>query len=483
PQNSETIYFLSDQKGNVNLYRYELRDLTYSQVTRFKRSIKEFDLNSINDEFTFLMLDGGIERIYLDKQFDLRQTNFTAFTPRQNILQARALVKRLETREQEKKQAAQQQAEQQPEKDPLLPDSLMAKDETPIVKEPTQSDAKTDKTDEYKDADDFVFEEEAKFKNESLSFLSILGNLESEPTVVGPLKYAPRFNMDNITTSFVIDPIRNFGIQLEAGMSDLLENHKLYGGVMFTPNLSQGDLFGEYNYLKHRVDFKLRVDRKVITFNPQETTLAQRYSLNSVSFGASYPFNNALRFSISPFYTFTNFTNLEQNFVIGTQSPTGFAPNSREDYIGFKSELVFDNTKILALNLYNGTRGKIQFSNYSSASNARNSFSRLMVDLRHYQRIHRELTFATRVYYNGFYGNNEQFNLLGGVDNWVFRGGDPVRPEGDRSVPPNYPFILNNNVDNSNILFTDVVTNLRGYDFGRLFGTQAFLFNAELRFP
>ena len=159
PQNSETIFFLSDQKGNSNLYRYSLRDSTYNQVTNFNKSIKEFDLNSVNDEFTFLMLEGGIERIFLDKQFDLLKSNFTPFTPRQNVLQARALVKRINERNQQRDEVAQKNVKKV-QKDPLLPDSLMAIEER-IVKDTTSK-----KDDSYVDADDFVFEEEAKFKNE-----------------------------------------------------------------------------------------------------------------------------------------------------------------------------------------------------------------------------------------------------------------------------------------------------------------------------
>lgn len=477
PQNSETIFFLSDQKGNSNLYRYSLRDSTYNQVTNFNKSIIEFDLNGVNDEFTFLMLDGGVKRIFLDKQFDLLKSNFTTFTPRQNVLQARALVKRISERN--------QQSEVTPEKpvvkvqkDPLLPDSLLAKEE-PII-----TDTASTKDDSYVDADDFVFEEEAKFKNESLSFLSILGNLEAEPTVIGPLKYSPRFSMDNITTSFVIDPVRNFGILLEAGMSDLLENHKLYGGMLFMTNFRNGDLFGEYQYLKHRVDFKLRFDRKVILFdlNPEQS-LAQKYSLNSITFGASYPINNALRVSFNPFFAFTNFSNLERNFVIGNPGQVQFAPNDTQNYGGFKSEVVFDNTKIYALNLYEGTRGKLSFSSFTGLTDIDKSFTNVTFDLRNYKRLHREITFATRLFYNGFFGKNKQNNLLGGVDNWIFRGDDPVRLEDDRSVPPNYPFILRNETDNSGILFSEVVSNLRGFNFGRLFGSNVLLFNAELRFP
>ncbi len=475
PQNDRTIFYLTDQKGNTNLYRYSLDDSTSSQVTKFENSIKEFDLNGVNDEFTFLMLDDGLERIFLDKEFDLRMDNFTPYTFRQNVMQARALVKRIEDRAQ--KAAEKEKVDVSVEKDPLLPDSLLAKEDVAV----TEAD---DSQEDFIDADDFVFEEDAQFKNESLSFLSILSNLESEPTVVGPLKYEPRFNIDNITTSFVIDPIRNFGIQLEAGLSDLLENHKLYGGVLFMTNFRNGDIFGEYQYLKHRVDFKVRADRKVIQFfDPSINTLAQKYSLNTITLGASYPINNAARISINPFLAFSNFTNQEQSLVAGIPPPSNFAPNSTNGFAGFKAEFVFDNTKIYGLNLYEGTRIKVKFSNYAGVSDPNTSFSKFLVDFRYYKRIHREITFATRVFFNGYSGRNRQYNLLGGVDNVLFRGQEPVRREEDSDTQPNYPFILSNQVDNSNILFSEIVTNLRGYNYGRLFGTNSLLVNTELRFP
>ena len=42
---------------------------------------------------------------------------------------------------------------------------------------------------------------------------------------------------------------------------------------------------------------------------------------------------------------------------------------------------------------------------------------------------------------------------------------------------------MSNARDNSNILFSKFVTNLRGFDYNELYGTNALVFNAELRLP
>ncbi len=474
PQNSENIFYLSDQKGIVNLFRYQLRDSTFIQVTSFDKSIREYDLNSINDEFTFLMLDKGVLKVFFDKQFDLTKSTFTPQSLRQDVIQAKFLVDRLDSRAQEAEEV---------KKDPLLPDSLMA------VEQPVDSAGLINVTDsavndQYIDADNFEFEEEERFKNESLSFLSSFRNLESEPTIVGPLKYHPRFSMNNIVTSFVIDPIRNFGILLEGEMNDMLENHKFYGGVLFMTDFLNGDVFGEYQFLKHRVDLNVRFDRNVYAFNEApETDLVQKYILNKLTFGASYPFSNSFRFSVNPFFANTEFRNLEHN-AVSNQTPANYAQDSKAFYSGVSTELVFDNTKTHGLNLHEGTRGKLQFQSYNSLSDPSKNFSKLRLDVRNYFRVHREITFATRLNYGKFFGASRQHFLMGGMLNWPFSD-EPIKSQaevGSKGVTSSYPFILRDEKDNSNLLFTEIAP-LRGYSYGELYGSSVLTFNAELRFP
>ena len=255
-----------------------------------------------------------------------------------------------------------------------------------------------------------------------------------------------------------------------------LENHRLNGGVLTTTDFRSGQIYGEYQYLKYWMDFHVRFDRNVyILQGSQEDDLIQKYTLNRIEVGAALPLTNTFRFEFSPFYASTDFKNLQWEAVINANTGTVLAPDNRVEYGGFRGAMVIDNTIEKGFNIYQGTRGLIEFENYLGISDFQKSFSRLNVDLRHYQKLHRELTLAGRVFYGRSMGSNKQNYLLGGMNNWLFNKYE------DQGV--NDPMLLANSKDNSDILFTQFVTNLRGFDYNELFGTNAVVFNAELRWP
>jgi outer membrane protein assembly factor BamA len=135
---------------------------------------------------------------------------------------------------------------------------------------------------------------------------------------------------------------------------------------------------------------------------------------------------------------------------------------------------VFDNTLVSGFKNFEGTRARATFTHHQGISDADLSFSNIEVDVRHYQKIWRDITFATRVFYGNFFGRNTQNYLLGGTSNWLFNQID--RPE------ENDPLAINRNVDNSNILFAEFV-DLRGFNFNKFQGTDVLTFTAELRLP
>ena len=50
------LYYISDQKGISNLYRYSFRDSVHTQITNFDRSIISYDLHFDPDMLTYIML-------------------------------------------------------------------------------------------------------------------------------------------------------------------------------------------------------------------------------------------------------------------------------------------------------------------------------------------------------------------------------------------------------------------------------------------
>jgi len=480
-KNQNEIFYLSDQKGITNLYKYSLRDSTFVQVSDFHYSIIDYDLAFNNpDKLSFMMLDEGRPKVFVESPYDLNRRIFTPQTGRQRLQQARFIAARLPQRK---------KPEPEPIPEPEIEltdiDSLVLPDSFFFEEEPEKDEVVLDKPkdDGLIDTDNYVFEEDVKAAFRPESFFSSYRKLERESRVIGPQPYDPRFSFNNLITSFAIDPIRGFSILLETEINDLLENHRLNGGVLTNTDLRSANIYGEYQYLKYWMDFKVRFDRNTYIIDPnvsflrgtQEGDLIQKYTLNQVEVGASLPLTNTFRFEVFPFYANTRFSNLQWEAVIQNNTATVLAPNSMVHYGGARAALVVDNTIEKGFNIYQGTRGLIEFENYLGLNGMDKSFSRLNVDLRHYQKIHREFTLAGRLFYGRSMGANQQNYLIGGMQNWLFNSYE------DQGV--NDPLAMSNAKDNSNILFSKFVTNLRGFDYNELYGTNALVFNAELRLP
>jgi hypothetical protein len=234
-----------------------------------------------------------------------------------------------------------------------------------------------------------------------------------------------------------------------------------------------GDVFAEVQYLPRRIDYGIRFDRKAIYWTNSETGNQEKYTFQKLEFNMSLPLVTRLRASLKPFVGFTRF--LDRGTETPT-SPTGpsFRPTEQQFYAGAKAELVFDNSVTTGLNIIEGTRGKISFINYQALQNSKQSFSQLTVDVRHYQKIYKEIVLAVRGFGGSFMGNSPKSYLLGGMDNWL---GNRSNHEGVGN-----PLVSGPNF-NRNLIFLEYATSLRGFDYGTFFGSSAIIGNVELRVP
>jgi Tol biopolymer transport system component len=488
-----TVYFLSDQKGISNLYRYDLENEINYQVSNFSSSILDYDIDPASKDITYLMLNRGKRRLFYAKNYLLERNAFSPQTLRNQLKQIEFLRKRRE------EQTVIEIIEAPRE---VKPDAL---DETGKKLIDTNNYIFDDNFEEQElvNTESYEFEDDDESDTKPFSFLSNYRKIQKAPTVTGPLPYETAISADNVITSFVIDPIRGFGILFETEMNDVLENHKFYGGFLSITDLRSGDFFAEYQYIKYKIDFHTRFDRKSFLIennlgdqsNPNYNDVAQKYILNTYMAGGSLPFSVNTRFKMSPFVAFTSFYNRNAQVVTNRYpTTTPAAEDSRRAFAGIKSELIFDNAIVNGLNLYEGTRAKIAFQTYGGISDGNKGFSNVTVDVRHYQKIYRELIFASRIYYGKSFGNNPKKYLLGGLDNWLFNSTDEssldsglldvLSPGQSVSAPlgPNSPLNFNNQRDNSEVLFVEYV-NLRGFNYNRLNGTSVLTFNSELRVP
>ena len=147
-------------------------------------------------------------------------------------------------------------------------------------------------------------------------------------------------------------------------------------------------------------------------------------------------------------------------------------------YAGGKLEYVYDRTEPMGLYAFTGTKGKVGFQHYQGLNYGDRSFSNLYVDLRSYQKIHKNIVLASKFYFGSFMGSNPQTYLVGGMDNWMFNSF--YNPPANRPEPS--PVRNPNGLENSNLLFADFV-DLRGFDYDEIRGRNALTFSTELRLP
>jgi Tol biopolymer transport system component len=483
-----TFFYLSDQRGIVNLFKYSRQNGIYSQVTNFSSSIKDYDLNFTTNMMTFVTMGKTKENVYLDRSFNYNRQLFTPPTRRKELQQARVVREKRKHEENKNmsikdllnarlKQAQPQQ--DSTSKNPIKADSVvhadtLKKTNGAVNTDNYQFDDTKKKETNVVSTDNYKFEDEtAKPNQPSESFLTRYMKAREKSRITGPFPYEDKFSADNLVASLIIDPLRGVGVLLETQMNDMLENYRFHGGIMSTLDLKQGDVFAEFEYLPSFIDLSARFDRRAIRWD--QGNEVYKYTLHKFEVGASIPFTDRMRFTLKPFAAVANSLYLgEEPFPL---NPPSAIPKNNF-YGGAKSEIVYDNSVTTGMNLMEGTRGKITMTHFQGLNNQDNSFTKATIDLRHYQKIYKEIVFAVRGYAGTFFGNSPKHFLLGGMNNWLFNN---ARKDGVDSRGRQNP--LGAQGANQDLLFVDFATNLRGFQYATLFGNSAMVFNAELRVP
>ena len=509
---ANNFFYLSDQRGITNLFHYNSLSGIYSQVTNFNSSIKDFDVNFDNRLLAVVLTQKLRENIFIDRQFNFDKQVFTPVTRRKEVLQAKVFIERkkkeptkatslkdlINSRMREKVDTTTTKPEQQPpqtNKDTLkiikktnneISTDNYSFDEEPVKKIPITEIDKPEIKPDVKSAnkaistDDYQFEDEAVKQNQqpNETFLTRYAKAREISKVQGPFPYQPKFSYDNFVTNFVVDQLRGFSLRLETQMNDMLENYRIFAGLQFAiSDIKSGDVFGEIQYLPHRLDFSARVDRKVIYWQTKNAEFQgnapenQKYSFQKVELGASYPISVRTRVSFKPFIGFTEYVDR------GSTNPgsLNFMPTQIQFYTGARAELVYDNSLTTGLNIIEGTRGKFSAVTYQATGDSRKNFSQIYADVRHYQKIYKEIVLAVRGYAGTFLGNSPKKYMLGGVDNWLFNNTNYTGKQN--------PLVNATTVYNQNLIFSEFATNLRGFDYVTQYGNSVALANFELRIP
>ncbi|EMR04552.1 translocation protein TolB [Cesiribacter andamanensis] len=498
------IYFLSDQRGITNLFRYNLQDSLLNQLTNYYTSILDYSLNTSTRGLAFVALREGSERVHYIPGMDLAANRFTKATRRQGILQTRQYYQsRLQGQTTQPQRPGTRQTPataQDSLAQPTQPRDTLAGQPALTPQDTTQTRQPAAEPEEpgLINTDNYVFEPSAspssprtadpaanqqQPERRTASFLSAYRQTRRKEPIQGPFQMEPRFMINNLVTSIAFDPLRAsigagaLGFVIEGELNDLLENHKIYAGVFARLDRS-GDLFMEYQYLKNLIDWRVRVDRRVV-LRPLPGVEKDKFVLNKGRVSMSYPFSISSRLEGGPTVATTTYLP-----AVDPTSSTGGLSTTRANtiYGGGHLQFVYDNTLVKGFNLFRGTRAKMGYEHMLGVAESQMSFGKLSAEIRHYQPISREITLAARAYYGRFTGSNQPLFIMGGMDNWIFnstsRQNNPLDPFYQPSDPNRF-----RHQDDRNLLFHEYVTPMRGFNYNAQYGTNALLLNLELRIP
>lgn len=480
--NNNTLLFLSDLSGITNLMRFNIGNQVSNQISAFDKSIEVFDITSRMNKIAYALRSGKESYLYVEGYSGVDQ--FTPSTPRIQLAQAKELNERLAARrllEQRTTGPISPTPQTIPEREEVEIDTVKTNSTSFINLDRLRFESRGGV-----DTENYTFDTIPQLQSpaeSSRSDLSRTNLLEAfrkqslQKRVTGPRRMEDQFFTNNINNRLVVDPLRGFGINLNGKMTDVLDNHVFSGGIMTALDFnSGGDIWFEYEYLKSRLDFRGRFDRKTIKIEESEQLTFQKYVLTQIEAGVSYPLNINSRIYAAPFLAKTQYFNLYSDSLISGQLPE----ENRFDvnYVGGKVEFVYDRSEPMGLYSHTGLKGKIGFQHYQGLNHAERSFSHFYFDFRNYQKIHKNITLASKLYLGSFMGKNPQSYLVGGMDNWILN--EFYNPPSNRPEPS--PIRNPAGIENSNILFADFV-DLRGYDYDEIRGRNVITFTTELRIP
>jgi Tol biopolymer transport system component len=470
PIGSDEVLYLSNQRGITQIFKVNIQTGYHTQLTSVYQSLKNFDFDG--QRLVYNINYKGKDQFFLIDTFLTHKSAFSAKTNRQEFMDKKFVEEmRRKAKEKEKEKI-------------VVLDSVPKKEEVkaslPIANH------------EEIDTDNYIFEGSTDTKaSERLSDrIKRLGKSErpvltkkDEATIKETSQYyRQEFTVDNFAINPFRDILRGFGMKADVALTDELENHKINVGIFGGINLANNSFFFEYEYLKHRLDINLRYERLNFLLDRENpNVMNQKYQYNTMEMAFIYPFSVASRLSITPFAATTRFLNLE---LTNLAQPTIY-----RYFAGVKAEFVFDNTITLGYNIRSGSSFKVRYENFTDAEHfqdnkkANQSFSLAMVELRRYQKIHRNISIVFRGSYGTMFGAKPRSFSLGGIPNNVILSADLDRkgPEDPFYYDPNAPGAAS--VDRTDWMLHRFVGPLRGFNNNKLFGQNYLLGNVELRFP
>lgn len=243
------------------------------------------------------------------------------------------------------------------------------------------------------------------------------------------------------------------------GLQDLFEDYSMTGGVRMD--------FGMDNIAYNLTfeDLSGRIGKEIILQRGAFLGVSGGYySSNIYCLDATYK----LKYALSEVARVEASGGLlsEKNVTLSVDVPSLETPPSTSYMPHAEMDYVYDATIPNGLDIYSGLRGRAFAQYYNDLSKSAGMYV-LGLDVRYYQKIHRELIWANRFSAGTSFGQEHVLYYMGGTDGWY-------SPTFNNAVSP---------AGGQNYVFQSLAEPMRGFDQNVRNGNNFLLYNSEIRFP
>ena len=259
--------------------------------------------------------------------------------------------------------------------------------------------------------------------------------------------------------------VPGFNLQFKLGANDLFEDYKVVGGARFAVDFDSNEYLLSFENLKKRMDKQL-VFHRVAYKNYDQDYNYLKTTTNEAFFILKYPFSQVL--SVHGTASVRN----DRVATLAVDEASLERPTNYHTWGGLKLELIYDNTRSLGINIHSGTRSKVFGEAYRQIDRGKSDLFVLGADFRHYEVIHRNLIFATRIAGSTSFGHSRLVYYLGAVDNWINLSSKV--PTFDNSIRID---------DQAHYAYQALATNMRGFSQNVRNGNNFMVLNNEIRWP
>jgi hypothetical protein len=261
-----------------------------------------------------------------------------------------------------------------------------------------------------------------------------------------------------------------FNMLFKLGTNDLFEDYKITGGVRFAADFDSNEYLLSLDNLKRRLDKQLIFHRQVF----KQQLVDEKGNVRSYIKTFSHNTHLVLRWPFNQVSAFEGTVSMrhDKNVYLSTDLTNMNEEDFTRIWGGVKLAYIFDNTRNLGTNLYQGSRVKIFAEAYQQINGEFADLYSIGGDFRHYVRIHRTLIWANRFATGASFGKSRLIYYLGSVDNWI-NFSSKIQTF-DKDIPIDYT---------KNYVYQTLSTNMRGFSQNIRNGDRFAVANTELRWP